>query len=537
MVPRNINITPLHKLFSLCTGVFLFYYVIIMDIEHTSDLIGQRTQRIEKIKILREKGIDPFPSSSSRTHTTADIIKKYDELENKKVTVVGRIMSWRKHGDIQFIDLQDDFGRIQVYIRLDALPADNTGSILGKKDMSLIDIGDHVEVTGIVTKTKTGQISVQPEAGMKILSKSIRPLPAKWGGISDTELRFRRRYLDMTLDLAIRDRFKRRSIFWKATRDLLDSEGFIEVNTPVLEHTTGGADAKPFVTHYDVLDEDYYLRISQELPLKRLLGGGFEKVYDIGPRFRNEGFSDEHLPEHIALEWYWAYANYKDGMGLTEKLFKYVLKETFGTLKFNVRGFDIDIDTKWEVADFTEILNREYDIDIFTEKIDVIKQILHERGAYLPDGSDSRTRMIDALWKLIRKDLAGPLFVTGVPKFMSPLSKSDPSDDSKTERFFPIIAGTEMANVFSELNDPLDQLDRFEQQQKLRDSGDDEAHMLDIDFVEMLEYGMPPAVGYGSTERVFWVFEGVSAREGVPFPLMKRATDEISKKLYDIKFG
>lgn len=336
----------------------------------------------------------------------------------------------------------------------------------------------------------------------------------------------------MTMNPEIRERFKRRSEFWQATRDFLNEKGFVEINIPVLEHVTGGADAKPFVTHYDDLGEDFYLRISHELPLKRLLGGGFEKVYDIGTRFRNEGCSEEHLPEHVAMEFYWAYADYKEGMKLTQDMFRYILNRIYGTLKFKVRDFDVDLSKEWEVVSYEDLLKSEYKgIDIYNDSVQDLNKILQKQGVDL--GEDvNRARVVDNLWKLLRKKTAGPLFLIKVPKFLSPLSKTDPEDDRVVERFFPIIGGSEMANAFSELNDPIDQLDRFVEQQKMRDAGDEEAQMLDIDFVEMLEYGMPPAVGFGMSERVFWLFEGVTAREGVPFPQLKTEFEKSTLNIY-----
>ena len=505
--------------------------------QHTSDLIGQRQNRIEKVARLRELGFDPYPSKSTRTHTAQEIINNYDKLEGKEVTLAGRVMAWREHGELVFADLRDFSGQVQVYIHLPELPASNVETQnLGKDHLDLIDLGDHIEVTGTVTKTKRGQISIAPSQ-IKMMSKSIRPLPNKWKGITDPETRFRRRYLDMTMNPDVREIFTRRSRFWQAVRDFMNSNGFIEINTPILEHTTGGADARPFTTHINALDEDLYLRISHELPLKRLLGGGYEKVYDIGHRFRNEGFSDEHLPEHIAMEWYWAYADYREGMQLTEAMFKEILQKTFGTLQFNVRGFDIDLEKPWEVYDFTQLLKDRAGVDIFNDSVESMLTVLNQRGGEIEQAGDAqptKPRVVDAIWKTIRREIGGPSFVVGIPKFFSPLAKTNEENPLLTDRFHPIIAGTEMANAFSELNDPQDQLERFLEQQAMRDAGDEEAQMLDIDFVEMLEYGMPPAVGFGMSERVFWIFEGVTAREGTPFPLTRRHLSGTTKKIYGL---
>lgn len=502
------------------------------DTKISSDLVGQRQLRLQKIESLTSLGINPYPSKSQKGIPNAEVTEKYDELEGKTVTVAGRIMTWRKHGELEFLDLQDQTGRIQLYVRKDTLkPTSSETQNIGGDQLSLLDPNDFIEATGVVTKTKTGQVSVMPTE-IRLLTKSIRPLPSKWQGFSDKEARYRRRYLDMTMDTSIRERFERRAKFWQATRDFLNEKGFYEVNIPVLEHTTGGADAKPFVTYYDALGESLYLRISHELPLKRLIGAGFEKVYDLGPRFRNEGFSDEHLPEHIALEWYWAYADYRDGMEFTKEMFRYVMQEVYGTLQFTVKGHEVNLADEWEVLDFTTIIKEKFGVDIFEDSLETLRSELIKHNPELDEIVMNRSRLADGLWKVIRKTITGPAFLVGVPKFLSPLAKSDPTSPEITERFQPIIAGSEMANAFTELNDPVDQLERFVDQQKLREGGDDEAHMMDVDFVEMLEYGMPPTVGFGMSERVFWMFEDVSAREGVPFPPLKRGYENSTKKIY-----
>jgi lysyl-tRNA synthetase class 2 len=281
----------------------------------------------------------------------------------------------------------------------------------------------------------------------------------------------------------------------------------------------------------DALNQDFYLRISHELPLKRLIGGGYEKVFDIGPRFRNENYSDEHLPEHIAMEWYWAYADWRDGMKFMTDMYRYVMKETFGTLQFKLGRFDIDLEKEWEEWDYAETIQKRYGIDVYNCTLDEVKKALADNRIEV-EQTENKARGIDKLWKHIRKDVAGPIWLINTPTFISPLSKANPDNPETVQRFQPVIAGSEVGNGFSELNDPLDQLHRFMEQQQMRDAGDEEAMMLDIDYVEMLEYGMPPTCGWGYSERVFWIFEGVSAREGVIFPQLRSEVDTVTKSIY-----
>lgn len=490
-----------------------------------------RDERLRKLADLKRLGINPYPAKAERTHMTVEIIDEFDELEGKTATITGRIVGIRKFGKLAFIVLRDASGSVQLFMRADTVDAlDASKSQLGINELPLLDPGDFIEATGPVIKTQTGEISVDVRS-LKLLSKSLRPMPTAQDGFTDKEQRMRRRYVDMNVNLDVRDRFIRRSKFWQATRDFLNTNGFYEVNTPVLEHTTGGADANPFVTHMDALDNDFYLRISHELPLKRLIGAGFEKVYDIGPRFRNENYSDEHLPEHVAMEWYWAYADWEAGIHFQEQLFKYVLKETFGTLKFKLGEFDVDLEGEWERWDYAETIEKRYGFDPFDCTLDQVKAALKENKLEV-EKTENMARGIDKLWKNIRKDVAGPIWLVNTPTFISPLAKTNPDRPETTQRAQVVIAGSELCNLFSELNDPVDQLDRFVEQQGMRDAGDDEAMMLDIDFVEMLEYGMPPACGLGFSERVFWVFEGVTAREGVPFPQMRHEVDELTRSIY-----
>ncbi len=496
-----------------------------------------RDERLKKLEEIKQLGLNPYPASTKRTAMLADIVNNFDEMEGKTVSVAGRIVGLRKFGKLAFIVLKDFSGKIQLFIQANSLAETSPEqNLLGLKNLNLLDTGDFIEATGEVIKSKTGEISVATRE-LKLLTKSLRPMPSEQDGFINKEERFRRRYVDMNVNQDVRDRFIRRSKFWQATRDFLNQHSFNEINIPVLEHTTGGADANPFMTHMDALDNaEFYLRISHELPLKRLLGAGFERVYDLGPRFRNENYSDEHLPEHIAMEWYAAYWDWRDGMKFQEEMFKYVLKETFGTLEFDLGKFKVNLDQEWEQWDYAETIKNRYGIDPYNCTLDEVKAALSANNLEV-EQSENKSRGIDKLWKNIRKDVTGPIWLINTPTFISPLSKTHPGRPEMTQRAQVVIAGSELCNLFSELNDPIDQLDRFVQQQEMRDAGDDEAMMLDIDFVEMLEYGMPPACGMGYSERVFWIFEGVTAREGVPFPQLKSEIDKTTREIYpDLKF-
>ncbi len=490
-----------------------------------------RNERLRKLSQLKELGIDPYPASASRSHNITAVVDNFDALEGQTVSVVGRILNIRKFGKIAFIVIRDQTGQLQLFLSPEHLKQlDPKAGRLGFSELPLLDRGDFLEASGKVIKTQTGEISIETSS-LRLLTKSLRPMPLSVEGFTNKEERLRRRYIDMNVNLDVRQRFIRRSRFWQATRDYLNTHDFSEINIPVLEHTTGGADAKPFVTHMDALDQDFYLRISHELPLKRLLGAGFEKVYDIGPRFRNENYSDEHLPEHVAMEWYWAYADWQDGMAFMTDMYRYVLEKTFNTLKFKLANFEIDLSKEWQQWDYAEVIKEHYNLDVYNCSIDELKAALNKNNLEV-EKTENIARGIDKLWKNIRKDVAGPVWLINTPKFISPLSKTSPDNSNVVQRFQPVIAGSELGNGFSELNDPIDQLDRFKQQQNMRDSGDEEAMMLDIDYIEMLEYGMPPACGWGYSERVFWTFEGVTAREGVPFPQLRYEVDEISRAIY-----
>ncbi len=493
-----------------------------------------RDERIKKLNKLRSLGIDPYPAHSKKDLAIADILENFDLHENKEYFLAGRLMSLREHGNLTFCDLQDQSGKIQLYIKSEEIQNTNKNEqTLGFEDLKLLDIGDILQVYGVITKTKTGEVSILVKK-LTLLTKSLRPLPDKHSGLKDQDVRYRRRYLDLLVNPEVRQMFERKSLFWEANREFLKSKGFIEVETPVMEQVTGGADAKPFVTHHDALDEDFYLRISTELYQKRLIGGGFEKIFTLGPNFRNEGIDDEHLQEFYQIEWYWAYADYRNNMELVKEMFRYVANKVYGKTKFEKSGHTFDLADEWKEIDYVKIIKETYGIDIFESSNEDILKILKANKVELP-GTINRNRLIDNLWKLIRKTIAGPAFLVNEPKFMSPLAKSKTDNPNLTERFHIILAGSELGNGYSELNEPFDQLDRFKEQQGQREEGDDEAQMLDIDYVEMLEYGMPPTSGYGHSERLFWFLEGVTAREGTLFPQMRRKLDDTTKEIYGLK--
>lgn len=491
-----------------------------------------RDERVRKLEELKALGINAFPADSHRTHRAADVIAQFDALENHTVTVAGRIMAIRKFGKLGFIVVRDFSGTIQLFLSVnDVQGLDAENGVIGMEQLPLLDTGDFIEALGTVVRTKTGEISVAVTR-LRLLTKALRPLPTE---LTSKEERLRRRYVDMNVNADVRERFVRRSSFWRATREFLQNEGFIEVNNTILEATAGGADATPFVTHMDALDQDFYLRISHELPLKRLLVAGFEKVFDIGARFRNENYTDEHLPEHNAMEWYWAYADWEQGMELTERMIRFVCDTTWGKRQFSLaNGQEVDFGedgSHFPRVSFVDVLKEQYGIDVFESSMEDIQAKLRDYSLEV-EKADNRIRSLDKLWKHYRKSLAGPLFLVDIPVFMQPLAKVSRSDARLTEQFNLIFGGSEMCKAFSELNDPVDQLGRFVEQQSLRDAGDGEAQMLDIDYVEALEYGMPPACGLGYSERIFWSLEGISAREGIPFPQLRHEIDNTTKELY-----
>ncbi len=469
-------------------------------------------EREKKISELWKKGVNPYPTKFDKKDSVSKALK--DKL-GAKIKTAGRVMTKREIGKIIFSDLQDFSGKIQVVLQDKETPA---------KDFDFfkryIDIGDIIGIEGKINKTKTGQQSILIKK-LTLLTKSLLPLPAKWHGLHDKEERYRKRYLDMIMNPEVIKVFEKKHIFWKSIRDFMEGEGFMEIETPVLENTPGGADANPFITHHDALDIDVYLRISMgELWQKRLMVAGYEKIFEIGRQFRNEGMSPEHLQDYSQMEFYWAYANYNQGMKLVEQMYKSVTKKVLGTLKFESRGFKIDMGKKWETYDYEKTLKKYTKMNIYSASEKEVKKKLKELGLEYNPALD-KWKLIDILWKYCRKKLAGPGFLINQPVEVSPLAKRKERDQKKVERFQVIIAGSEVGNGYSELNDPLDQEKRFEEQAKKREQGDKEAQMHDKEFVEALKYGMPPTCGFGVSERLFSFLVNKPIKDCIIFPLMR----------------
>ena len=475
-----------------------------------------RKTRIEKIKLLEKAGMEPYPSISKKDYSISEAVSDFEVLTKKKnISLVGRIMAIRGQGGLIFLNINDGTGVFQGLLKKDEMD---------EKDFDLfqntIDIGDFIEVNGKLFITKRGEKTLQV-VDWKILTKSLRPLPEKWHGIADVEEKLRKRYLDIICNPEIKEMVEKRAKFFSSMRNFLVSKGFMEVDTPILENTAGGAEAKPFVTHYNAYDADVYLRISPELWLKRLMVAGFSKVYEIGRVFRNEGADSEHLQDYTHMEFYWAYADYNMGMELVEEMYKYIAKETFGTLKFKIKGFDVDLGSKWKKYDYTEIIKEKTGIDIFKTDIKEVEKKLQNLKVEYDKKGFNLNRAVDSLWKYCRKQIGGPGFLVNVPVMMEPLAKRMSKNKNLVERFQVILAGSENGKGFSELNDPIDQMERFVEQAKLREEGDEEAQMMDGEFVEALEYGMPPTFGFGLSERLFSFLMDKPVRESQIFPFMR----------------
>jgi len=489
--------------------------------------------RLAKLELLKSKGINPYPSKVPRDfdiHTLKSDFDTYKEKGNI-VSVAGRIMAIRGQGAILFVVLFDGTQKIQAIFKKDVLAKTSADVDVRPTQVKpefreeffslftdTIDVGDFISVTGKPIVSERGEQSIMTES-WNIAVKSLLPLPEKWHGLQDIEERYRKRYLDLLMDPELRELIAKKSKFWDVTRTFLKKEGFLEVETPTLETTTGGAEAEPFATHHNDYDLPVFLRISVgELWQKRLMAGGFNKTFEIGRIYRNEGSSPEHLQEFTNMEFYWSFADFRDGMELVKKMYRTIAHEVFGTTQFTTRGHTFDLADEWKLIDYSEEIQRQTGLNILLVGTEEMKEKLTELGVKYE--GDNTERLTDSLWKYCRKNISGPAFVINHPVLIAPLSKAN--EGGKTvQRFQPILAGSEVGNGYSELNDPIDQKERFELQQKLIDNGDKEAMMPDYEFVEMLEYGMPPTCGFGFGERLFAFLSDKPLRELQTFPLMR----------------
>ena len=477
----------------------------------------ERDIRIAKLASLREAGIHPYPASTTRTHTISEAL---EEKEGIEVSIVGRIMTKREMGKLTFCHLQDATGKIQV-----ALKQDTVEKELYKLFVKKIDAGDIIAITGDRFLTHKEEESILVK-NWTVVAKALQPLPDKFHGLKDEDQRLRKRYLDLLLNEELRHVFLKKARFWEVTRNFMKEKGFFEVETPFLETTTGGAEATPFATHHNDFDLDVYLRISVgELWQKRLMAGGFEKTFEIGRVFRNEGSSPDHLQEFTNMEFYWAYANYKDGMSLTQELYQRIAMDVFGTTEFTTKEYTYDLAGEWPKIDYVTEVKKQTGVDVLNASEEDMKATLKKLKVVYE--GDNRERLTDTLWKYCRKNIAGPAFLVNHPKLVSPLAKAHPDNPALTERFQIIIAGSEVGNGYSELNDPIDQRERFAAQQALIEGGDTEAMMPDWEFVDMLEHGMPPTCGFGFGERLFAFMVNKPIRETVLFPLMRPELEEV----------
>ncbi len=499
--------------------------------ERLEDIINTRKEKLERLKA---QGIDPYPSSTSRTHTNKQAFENFDALQNEAITLVGRIRSFRDMGKIIFTHIEDGTAKIQILLK-----SDNVGEENFKSFLKNFDTGDFIEVTGTLFKTKTGEITLGVGVGEStglpankaansrpytLLAKSLLPLPSEHFGLADEETKLRKRYLDILLDPSAKEIFIKKTRFWDSMREFLQARGFLHMDMPILEPVPGGAEAKPFITHHNALDRDFYLRISLELPLKKMLVAGYEKVFEIGRIFRNEGIDTEHLQDYTQMEFYWAYASFQDMMDMVREMYQKVIMDTFGTLSIAARGQTVDWSGEWEKVSYVELFKQHTGIDLLAAKDKELKDYCDTNHIAYENFAE-RGRLMDLIFKKVRQNIPGgkPVFLVDQPVELEPLAKRDPQNPKLVQRMQIIAYGTELGKGFGELNDPLDQRSRFEEQGKLREKGDDEAQMMDTDYVEAMEYGMPPCAGFGLSERLFAILSDKSIRETVVFPLMKDA--------------
>lgn len=479
--------------------------------------------RRDKLNKLKEEGKDPFEITKyNRTHTSKQVAQNYDELEGKDVTVAGRIMAKRIMGKASFCHIQDGEGRIQSYVSINELGEESYKQF--KED----DIGDIIGITGFVFKTKTGEISIHAKE-VTLLSKSLRPLPEKYHGLKDTDLRYRQRYVDLIMNPEVKDTFLKRVQILQEIKNILNEKGYLEVETPILNTIAGGASARPFITHHNTLGMDMYLRIANELYLKRLIVGGFDKVYEMGRMFRNEGMDIKHNPEFTNIELYSAYKDYNDMMDITEEIISTVAQRVLGTTKINYQGTEIDLTPSWKRISMIDSIKEVTGVDFNTVETDEeAKKVAEDLHVELDELKLTRGEIINQIFEAKVEDtLIQPTFIYDYPVEVSPLTKRKPSDPRLTERFEVFIGAREYGNAYSELNDPIDQYERFKKQVEARDAGDEEANMMDEDFINALEYGMPPTggLGIGVDRLVMLLTDSASIRDVLLFPTMKPLSD------------
>lgn len=483
--------------------------------ERLEDIIAHRKVKLENLKAA---GMEPYPSTTERTHTNKQALEKFDELSGSftPVILVGRIRSMRGMGKLLFLHVDDGSARIQVLLKSDSIGDDRFGFFVDN-----FDLGDFVQVSGTMFVTKTGEQTLQA-TDYKMLAKSLRPLPSEHYGLEDIEIKLRKRYLDILLDSETKELFVKKNKFWTSMRKFLVENGFLELDMPILESTPGGAEAEPFTTHHNALDRDFFLRISLELPLKKMLVAGFEKVFEIGRIFRNEGVSTTHLQDYTQMEFYWAYTDFEGMMQFVQKMYQQIIQDTFGSLQITSAGITCDWSGDWEKVDYIALFKEHTGIDLESASDDELKEYAKSKNIRFEDFAQ-RGRLIDLIFKKVRGAIKTdkPVFLVNQPIELEPLAKRDPKNPKVVQRMQIVAYGTELGKGFGELNDPIDQRARFEEQMKLRDAGDSEAQMLDEDYMEAMEYGMPPAAGFGLSERLFAVLADKSVRETVIFPPMK----------------
>lgn len=493
-----------------------------ISIEELESKYNEQEQlRRDKLAELQKEGKDPFDVYKvNRTHTSAQVKANYEELEGNVVTVAGRIMSKRGQGKVVFSDIYDRDGKMQLFIKIDEVGEDNL------KQYKAYDIGDIVAATGTVFKTKTGEISVKVKE-FELVCKSLKPLPEKWHGLKDPDLRYRQREVDIITNPEVKETFIKRSQIIRGIREFLDERGFLEVETPILGAIAGGAAARPFITHHNTLDMDMYLRIATELYLKRLIVAGFEKVYEMGRNFRNEGMDVRHNPEFTAIELYEAYADYNDMMEITENMVAYVCEKVNGTTKVTYQGTEIDFKPPWRRITMVDAVKEYAGVDFDSIATDEEAQtIAKEKHLEFPKPLDTVTKgeVLNGLYEeFCEEKMIQPTFVCDYPVENSPLTKKKRGNEMFTERFEGFVFGRELCNAYSELNDPIVQRQRFEQQAKSRELGDDEAYVIDEEFMSALETGMPPTggLGIGIDRLIMFLTDSSSIRDVLLFPTMK----------------